>query len=71
MFFTMDKFFFFFCKSINKNVLEWFILVTVKNIPWRDLQTFLEETIPRYVFDQLRRGQQVSNTKLLTLWLEV
>ena len=44
----------FFCRSINKNVLEWFLLITSKEytlyINWPDLQTFVE-TIPCYVFD--------------------
>ena len=45
-----------FWRSINKDVLEWFLLITSKeytlHIHWLDLQTFLVETIPHYVFDQ-------------------
>ena len=44
--FYLDKFFFS-CRLINKNVLEWFLLI----ILWTDLQTFSVETIPHCVFD--------------------
>ena len=44
-----------FWRSINKNVLEWFLLITSKEytlyIHWPDLQTFFVETIPCYIFD--------------------
>ena len=44
-----------FWRSINKDVLEWFLLITSKeytlHIHWPDLQTFFVETIPCYVFD--------------------
>ena len=44
-----------FWRSINKNVLEWFLLITSKEytlyIHWPDLQTFFIKTIPCYVFD--------------------
>ena len=44
-----------FCRSINKNMLEWFLLITSKEyalyIHWPDLQTSFVETISCYVFD--------------------
>ena len=44
-----------FWRSINKNVLEWFLLITSKEytlyIHWPDLQTFSVETTPNNVFD--------------------
>ena len=44
-----------FWRSVNKNVLEWFLLITSKEytlyIHWPDLQTFFVETIPCYIFD--------------------
>ena len=44
-----------FWRSINKNVWEWFLLITSKEytlyIHWPDLQTFFVETMPSYVFD--------------------
>ena len=39
------------CWLINKNVLEWFLLIICKEHAQEDLQTFLVETIPHYVLD--------------------
>ena len=43
---------FLFSADILKSVPEWFLLKTCKNnIPGAELQTFLVDTIPYYVFD--------------------
>ena len=51
-YFTLKSFVF--CKSINKNMLKWFLLITSREytlyIDWPDLQIFLVETIPCYIF---------------------
>ena len=41
---------FVFCRLINKNVMEWFLVIICKEDTLTSLQTFLVETIPNYVF---------------------
>ena len=42
---------FVFCRLINKNVLEWFLLIICKERTLPDLQTLLVETTPHCAFD--------------------
>ena len=51
---------FVFCRLINKNVSEWFLLIC--NMLWTNLQTFLVETIP-HCFWLRKVDQQMPSTE--------
>ena len=49
------------CKSINKNVLEWFLPIISKNYPLRKPTNILSRNHSTFCF-WLRRGRQMHNT---------